>query len=121
MGKKHPKFLAKKVTVVKQTVHNLQTGTFKAKGIDQQKRFEKVFITVLKHQKKQFIRAGGVGWTRYTRSSSPNPLRGLCAKTRLKNQTTTQSQKRTLCKLLRNKYLHCTAWNTIQVLNYFCF
>lgn len=37
--KKHPKLTAKKVAVVKQTVHNLQTGTFEAKGIDQQKRF----------------------------------------------------------------------------------
>lgn len=51
-GKKYPKCIAKKVPVVKQTVHNLQTGTFKAKGIDQQKRFQKVFKTVLKPPKK---------------------------------------------------------------------
>lgn len=81
--KKHPKLTAKKVTVVKQPVHNPQTGTFKAKGIDQQKRFNNSPQT----PKNQFIRADGVGWTRYTRSSSPNPLRGLCATTRLKNQT----------------------------------
>lgn len=70
-GKKYPKFIAKSVTVVKQTVHNLWTGTFKAKGIDQQKRFENIFVTVLKPPKS--IRAGGVGWTHHTRCSSPNP------------------------------------------------
>lgn len=90
--------------MVKQTVHNLWTGSFKAKGIDQQKRFEKVFITVLNPPKKQFIRADGVGWTLYTRSSSPNPQVGPLPQD-LKIKPTTQ---RTLCKLLRNKYLHCT-------------
>lgn len=79
--KKYHKFIAKYVTVLRQTVHNLQTGTFKAKGIDQQKRYEKVFVTVLYPPKKQFIRADGVGWTHYTHSSSPNPHVGpLCYK-----------------------------------------
>lgn len=73
--------------MVKQTVHNLWTGTFKAKGIDQQKRFEKVFITVLKPPEKQFIRADGVGWTLYTHSSSPNPQVGPLPQQDLKNQT----------------------------------
>lgn len=72
--------------MVKQTVHNLQTGTFRAKGIDQQKRLEKVFITVLNPQKSSL--SGQMGWVGHVTLIPPLPTHmcGLCA-TRLKNQT----------------------------------
>lgn len=73
--------------MVKQTVHNLWTGTFKAKGRDQQKRFEKIFRTVLKPQKSSL--SGQMGWVGHITLVAPLPTHtwGLCATTRLKNQT----------------------------------
>lgn len=64
---------------------HLWTGHFQTKGIGQEKRVEKIFITLTKTKRNQLMRAEGLVGHRTLGAALPTPAWDGCVRTRFKN------------------------------------